>query len=122
MRGPNFLKTGRARRLRRSSTDVESRLWNQLRSRTLNGFKFVRQEPIGPFVVDFVCQERRLVIEVDGGQHATDARDVRRDQWLLEHRYRVLRFWNNDVIENMDGVLEMIASALAAEAAPHPDR
>jgi very-short-patch-repair endonuclease len=115
MRGANFVKTNRARNLRRSSTDAETRLWNRLRSRALLGQKFVRQEPIGPFTVDFVCREQRLVIEVDGGQHATDPRDAVRDQWLINHRYRVLRFWNNDVLSNIDGVLETIANALSAE-------
>src|SRR5262245_61709312 len=87
-----------------------------------DGHKFVRQEPIGPYVVDFVCRERRLIIEVDGGQHATDGRDAVRDRWLNDHRYRVLRFWNNDVLGNIDRVLETIATALQAETPPHPDR
>jgi very-short-patch-repair endonuclease len=77
--------------------------------------KFVRQEPIGPYVVDFICRERRLIVEVDGGQHAESKRDLIRDQWLVDHRYRVLRFWNNDVMMNIDGVLETIATALNAE-------
>jgi very-short-patch-repair endonuclease len=120
MRGANFFRTARARRLRRESTDAEQKLWYRLRARTLDGCKFVRQEPIGPYIVDFVCRERRLVIEVDGGQHATDPRDKVRDQWLADHRYRVLRFWNNDVLSNIEGGLEMIAAALAATP-PHPD-
>src|SRR5271170_7393127 len=81
MRGAKIAKTDLARRLRRSSTVAEKRLWKYLRSRALLGFKFVRQEPIGPYIMDFVCRERRLVIEVDGGQHATDKRDAIRDQW-----------------------------------------
>ena len=112
MRGPHQLKTERARYLRRQSTDAERKLWNRLRSRAIDGHKFVRQEPVGPFIVDFICRERRLVIEVDGGQHATDSRDVTRDQWLADHGYRVLRFWNNDVLGNTEGVLETIAAAL----------
>jgi very-short-patch-repair endonuclease len=88
----------------------------------LSGFKFVRQEPIGRYTVDFVCRERRLVIEVDGGQHATDARDAERDRWLVDQGYRVLRFWNNDVLDNLPGVLETIAAALNQSQAPHPDR
>jgi very-short-patch-repair endonuclease len=120
MRGENFIKTNRARWLRRDSTDAELKLWNRLRSRAIDRCKFVRQEPIGPFIVDFVCREKRLIIEVDGGQHATDRRDAARDEWLAEHRYRVLRFWNHDVVENIDGVLESIAAALGAEAPPHP--
>ncbi len=121
MRSANQLKTTRARRLRGNSTDAETKLWNRLRSRSINGHKFVRQEPIGSYIADFVCRERRLIIEVDGGQHATDNRDAVRDRWLRDHRYRVLRFWNNDVIGNIDGVLEVIAAALA-DAPPHPDR
>jgi very-short-patch-repair endonuclease len=122
LRGANLKKTERARRLRRASTDAETRLWNRLRSRALGGHKFVRQEPIGPYVVDFVCRELRVVIEVDGGQHATAKPDAIRDQWLADHRYRVLRFWNNEVLRNTDGALESIAMALDAEGPPHPDR
>jgi very-short-patch-repair endonuclease len=122
MRGPDKIKTQRARTLRANSTKAELRLWRQLRARTLMGHKFVRQEPIGPYIVDFVCRDQRLVIEVDGGQHATDKRDVVRDRWLAEHQYRVLRFWNNEVFSNMEGVLEMIAAALPSESPPHPDR
>jgi len=122
VREANEIKTGRSRLLRQNSTDAELRLWRRLRSRSLNGHKFVRQEPIGPFIVDFVCRERRLVIEVDGGQHADNARDVQRDKWLVDHRYRILRFWNNDVVGNINGVLETIAAALDAETPPHPDR
>jgi very-short-patch-repair endonuclease len=99
MRGANPSKIARARRLRRDATDAELKLWNRLRARTINGFKFVRQEPIGPFFVDFICREQRLIIEVDGGQHATDKRDAIREQWLVDRGYRVLRFWNNDVWE-----------------------
>jgi very-short-patch-repair endonuclease len=121
MRGARGIKTGRARSLRRAATDTETALWHRLRSRRLGGYKFVRQEPIGRYVVDFVCRESRVIIEVDGGQHADNADDVVRDKWLREHNYRVLRFWNNDVLLNMAGVLETIATALA-EAPPHPDR
>jgi very-short-patch-repair endonuclease len=114
-------KIGLARRLRRNSTIAESKLWRKLRVRELSGFKFVRQEPIGRYVADFVCREYRLIIEVDGGQHVDSKRDMVRDAWLREHRYRVLRFWNNDVIENLDGVLETILAALPAETPPHPN-
>jgi very-short-patch-repair endonuclease len=115
MRGAKVVKTKIARRLRRDSTDAERRLWYRLRSRSMVGFKFVRQEPIGPYVVDFICREQRLIVEVDGGQHADNKGDVARDQWLAEHQYRVLRFWNNDVMANTDGVLETIVKALSAE-------
>ncbi|MGO9768211.1 MAG: endonuclease domain-containing protein [Roseiarcus sp.] len=81
-----------ARRLRQNSTVAERKLWRYLRSRSLGGFKFVRREPIGPYIVDFVCREKRLIVEVDGGQHADNRRDAVRDQWLVDHRYRVLRF------------------------------
>ena len=108
MRGADFIRTQRARRLRRESTEAEQKLWYRLRARALTDCKFVRQEPIGPYTVDFVCRERRLVIEVDGGQHATDPRDEVRDRWLNARGYRVLRFWNNE-----EGVLETIAAALS---------
>jgi very-short-patch-repair endonuclease len=121
MRGTNIVKTQRARRLRRNSTDAEHKLWYRLRSRSILGFKFVRQEPIGPYVVDFICREARLIIEVDGGQHAESKRDLVRDQLLADHRYRVLRFWNNDVMANIDGVLEAIAMALNAEVGHNPN-
>jgi very-short-patch-repair endonuclease len=107
--------------LRRDSTPAEQKLWRYLRSRSLAGFKFVRQKPIGPYVVDFVCRERRLVIEVDGGQHAESSRDAVRDQWLVERRYRVLRFWNNEVLENIEGVWDTISVAASAATPPHPD-
>jgi very-short-patch-repair endonuclease len=121
MRDADEIKAARPRRLRRHATEAESALWYQLRSRRLNGRKFVRQEPIGPYTVDLICRESRLVIEVDGGQHADNPRDMVRDKWLVDHNYRVLRFWNNDVLGNMAGVLEAITAALA-EAPPHPDR
>ena len=120
MRSADVIRAGLARRLRRESTSAELRLWNRLRSRAIDGHKFVRQQPIGRYVVDFICRERRLVIELDGGQHADNPRDLIRDQWLCEHNYRVLRFWNNDVMSNMDGVLETIAEALRTDAPPHP--
>ncbi|WPO44319.1 endonuclease domain-containing protein [Tardiphaga sp. 42S5] len=121
MRKANAVRTTRARRLRRDSTDAENALWYRLRARSLDGHKFVRQEPIGNYIVDLICRERCLIVEVDGGQHADNVRDVARDQWLVEHHYRVLRFWNHDVLDNIEGVVEVIATALA-EAPPHPDR
>jgi very-short-patch-repair endonuclease len=81
----------------------------------------VRQEPVGPYIVDFVCREKRIVIEVDGGQHAESSGDAVRDRWFVEHRYRVLRFWNNEVLENIEGVWDMIFAATSAAAPPHPD-
>jgi very-short-patch-repair endonuclease len=120
MRGAKIVKTQRARRLRLDSTDAERKLWYRLRSRSILEFKFVRQEPVGPYVVDFLCRERRLIVEVDGGQHADSKSDLVRDQWLAEHRYRVLRFWNNDVMMNVDGVLEAIAAVLNEQQNPDP--
>jgi len=121
MRGANVTKTRIARRLRRNSTTAEKLLWKYLRSRSLDGFKFVRQEPIGPHVVDFVCRQRRLVIEVDGSQHAIGRRDAIRDRWFIDHRYRVLRFWNNEVLGNIEGVWETILTAALRDRPPHPN-
>ena len=121
MRSAREDRTERARRLRRNATDAELALWRRLRSRSLGGCKFVRQDPIGPYTVDFVWREARLVIEADGGQHADNPRDAVHDQWLTSHNYRVLRFWNNDVLSNIAGVLETIA-AVRAEGPPHPTR
>jgi len=88
-----------ARGLRSNPTDAEQRLWNRLRQRQLAGARFRRQQPIGPYVVDFVCQELRLVIEVDGGQHVENAAaDDERTHWLEREGYRVVRFWNHDVL------------------------
>jgi len=123
MRPANEIRTKRARRLRWNSTDAEKALWHKLRSRNLNGYKFVRQEPIGPYTVDFICRECRLIIEVDGGQHADSQRDIIRDRWLIDRNYRILRFWNNDVLKNTDGVLEAISEVLEqlSPSVPHPD-
>ena len=121
MRGANVTKTARARRLRKHSTVAEQKLRRYLRSRSLAGFKFVRQEPIGPYIVDLVCREKRLVIEIDGGQHADNRGDAARDRWLLEHRYRVLRFWNSQVLGNIEGVWDTIFAAAGAATPPHPD-
>ena len=121
MRGAKVMKTRLARRLRRDSTPAEKRLWKYLRSCGLGGFKFVRQEPVGPYVVDFVCREQRLIIEIDGSRHAMDNRDAIRDKWLTDRRYRVMRFWNNEVLENTEGVWETILAAASADAPPHPN-
>jgi very-short-patch-repair endonuclease len=105
-------KTAAARRLRRDSTDVEMRLWQNLRTRQL-GADFRRQHPAGPFVLDFYCPSLRLAIELDGGQHAEaehEAKDQRRDRWLVERGVVVMRFWNSDITTNLDGVLEVIAA------------
>ena len=112
MRGPSTIATERARTLRRRSTRAEFVLWRHLRDRHLAGFKFVRQEPIGPYFGDFVCRERHLVVEVDGGQHAESRSDQVRDAYLASEGYRVLRFWNSDVLSNIDGVLQTILASL----------
>ncbi len=111
----------RARHLRREMTDAERKLWSVLRDHQLDGCRFRRQAPIGPYVVDFVCHEARLVVEVDGSQHGEQrglAHDAVRDSWLATRGYRVLRFWNNDVLSNIDGVAEALLSALRAAGEP----
>jgi very-short-patch-repair endonuclease len=105
---PNNL-TKYARKLRRNSTQAETMLWRRLKARQLDGIKFRRQQPIGTFIVDFVSLENRIVIELDGGQHtAMRCKDRGRDRWLADEGFTVLRFWNNDVFENLDGVLTVI--------------
>ena len=101
-------RTQRARDLRANMTDAERRLWQGLRGRQLYGYKFRRQIPIGPYIVDFACLEARLVIEVDGGQHLGSAEDRARDAWLMSEGYGVLRFWNHEILEKNTDVLERI--------------
>lgn len=100
-----------ASRLRRDMTDVERVVWGALRNRQLEGFKFRRQATVGPFVVDFLCVEAALVIELDGGQHSEEA-DRGRTEFLEGRGLRVMRFWNSDVVDNFDGVIEAIRMAL----------
>ena len=102
-----------ARKLRKTPTDAEKRLWAKLREKQMDGFRFRRQHPIGPHVVDFFCPEAKLIVEVDGGQHTAEG-DADRTRWLESAGYRIIRFWNNDVLGNMAGVLERIAEALNA--------
>ena len=109
----------KAKHLRQDLTDAERKLWSVLRNRQLHGAKFRRQQPIGPYVADFVCQEARLIIEADGGQHAASRTDRQRTAFLKCKGYRVLRFWNNDILMNLDGVAQTIATALTS---PHPAR
>ena len=98
-----------AKKLRKNSTVVESLLWQRLRARQIQGVKFRRQQPIENFIVDFVSFEKRIVIELDGGQHKMNVeKDNKRDRFLAENGYTVLRFWDSEVIENMEGVLEVI--------------
>jgi very-short-patch-repair endonuclease len=104
--------TTTAKNLRKNQTRVEAVLWNRLRAKQIEGIKFRRQQSIESFIVDFVRFEKRIIIEVDGGQHAEKKqRDLRRDKLLIDNGFKVLRFWNNDVLDNIDGVLEII---------PHP--
>jgi len=104
-----------AKAMRHIATDAEKKLWRLLRSRQLEAHKFRRQVPIGNYIADFVCHERKLIVEVDGGQHAESARDVERDRWLAQAGYRVLRYWNNDVLKNPNGVLEAILAELSVK-------
>ena len=103
----------RAKELRSGQTMIEQRLWYHLRAHRFMGLKFKRQKPIGHYIVDFVCLEHRLIIEIDGGQHAeqTDYDQVR-DDWLRREGYTVLRFWNNEVLQQMEGVLDQIRIAV----------
>jgi very-short-patch-repair endonuclease len=114
-------KTSFARRLRRDQTDAERVLWFRLRDRRLNGLKFKRQVPVGKYIVDFCCADARLIVELDGGQHAT--RDETNRTAVVESMgYLVLRFWNNDVLKNTEGVLEEILKTVnhRAQEPPHP--
>jgi very-short-patch-repair endonuclease len=101
-----------ARQLRRTPTDAETRLWWRLRQKQLKGCRFRRQHPLGLYIVDFFCAEARLIVEVDGGQHA-DESEIR-IEWLEAQGYRVIRFWNNDVLGNTEGVVLEILRALRA--------
>ena len=98
-----------AKNLRKRPTDAETLLWSHLRGRRLHGLKFRRQQPVGNYIVDFVCLEEGVIVEVDGSQHAAEkATDQRRDKWLEEEGFKVVRFWDNEVLTNIDGVLEII--------------
>lgn len=108
--------TGRARALRERQTDAERDFWFAVRDRRLAGFKFRRQVPIGPWIVDFLCVECGVIVEIDGGQHSESRSDAARDAALEEQGYRVVRFWNHDVRDNLDGVLERLAEILAERA------
>jgi very-short-patch-repair endonuclease len=112
-----------ARELRRTMTEAERHLWRYLRHRQLDECRFRRQAPIGPYIVDFVCFERRLIVELDGGQHAVQIdSDALRTEWLNSRGFRVLRFWNNLVFEDREAVLEAIWNALHPPPQPSPAR
>jgi very-short-patch-repair endonuclease len=100
--------------MRHQMTKAELRLWLQLRKRGIEGLRFRRQTPIGPYVVDFFCPEKKLIVEVDGGQHSSPARtrhDSARDAWLATQGYKVIRFWNEEVIKSLDAVCSAIIAA-----------
>jgi very-short-patch-repair endonuclease len=102
-----------ARVLRRNPTEAEKLLWNHLRYWQIDGYKFRRQQPLGKYIVDIICFEKKLILELDGGQHAEQVKyDSERDVWLREQGFSVLRFWNNDVLQNINGVNESIMSHL----------
>ena len=105
-------KTNQARQLHRNETEEECHLWSDLRARRLNGHKFARQVPLGPYIVDFLCREHGLIVEVDGSQHADNAYDRRRTDWLNAQGYAVLRFWNHEISRERRSVLETILAAL----------
>jgi very-short-patch-repair endonuclease len=101
-------------------TDAEQLLWRHLRAHRLNGQKFRRQQPLGPYIVDFVHFGARLIVEADGGQHNGSDRDAARDAWLREQGFRIMRFWNHDILQNPEAVLSSILEALELSAPPLP--
>jgi very-short-patch-repair endonuclease len=109
-----------AKLLRKGSTDAEMLLWSRLRVKQLDGIKFRRQQPIEQFIVDFVSFENRLVVELDGGQHAESVSDRERDKLLKGYGFKVLRIWNNEIFENIDGVLETILTYCRAPSPSPP--
>ncbi len=110
-----------ARKLRKNMTDAERLLWRYFRNRQLGGYKFRRQRPIGSYIVDFVCLEKKLVVEVDGGQHAGQLElDAKRSGYLEDKGYRVLRFWNNEVLTETESVLSVVLSSLDRNVTPSP--
>jgi very-short-patch-repair endonuclease len=112
----------RTRNLRLNQTEAEGKLWRHLRNRNLAGFKFRRQHAIGSYIADFACLEKGLLVEVDGGQHVErEEQDLVRTRFLEEQGFRVLRFWNHDVLTETEAVLEKIRVELAGCYHPHPD-
>ncbi len=115
--------TLRSRELRNAATEAERKLWQQLSGRKLAGVRFNRQFPVGQFICDFVSREMRLVIEIDGGQHASAAEyDARRTRFIEAQGYRVIRFWNSEVLDNIDSVLKAIEQVLDNIPSPSPSR
>ncbi|MFU0507128.1 endonuclease domain-containing protein [Pseudaminobacter sp. NGMCC 1.201702] len=118
MRGPDTRTTQRARQLRKADNDAESKLWAELRGRRLNGYKFNRQFPIGPYFADFACREAKLVVEVDGSQHADSERDRLRDDFMVSAGWSIVRLWNVDVFKAREQVLETILAAIEKRLSP----
>jgi very-short-patch-repair endonuclease len=114
------VSAAQAKKLRSNMTDAERRLWYHLRAHRFGGLKFKRQVPIGPYVVDFACVGRRLVLEIDGGQHVDSVSDRSRDEFLRSRGFQVLRFWNNDVLSNTNGVLEVVLAQLTTSDSSTP--
>jgi very-short-patch-repair endonuclease len=112
MRGPQTARTSRARSLRKADNDAERALWSALQNRQLNGAKFTRQFSIGPYFADFACREERLVIELDGSQHVDSSYDRKRDQFMVDEGWSVLRFWNIDALKELDAVVDTVLAAL----------
>ena len=111
-----------AKQMRTDATDAERLLWRHLRAHRFGHHKFKRQQPIGPYIVDFVCFSSRVIVEVDGGQHLESARDAARDEWLRAQRFTVLRFWNNEVMQQSEAVVEKIALHVPLSPVPSPAR
>lgn len=112
MRGANQKRTARARSLRKVENDAEAALWSELRARRLAGHKFVRQLPIGPYFADFACREALLVVEVDGSQHADSEYDAKRNAFMNANGWSVVRFWNADVLQEREAVLDTLIAIL----------
>jgi very-short-patch-repair endonuclease len=111
------MTTALGKALRKRPTDAEQLLWKHLRLKQMEGLKFRRQQPIDNYIVDFVCLEKRIVIEVDGGQHAVQKEaDIERDAYLRQQGFDVIRFWNNEILQNINGVLEVIRESCLSPA------
>jgi very-short-patch-repair endonuclease len=115
--------TKRAKELRKNMTDAEKKIWQMIRKRQILGNKFRRQVPIGPYIADFVCFEKKVIVEIDGGQHKTrEGYDQKRTKWFQSQGFRVIRFWNNDVLKNIEGVTERLYARLGGfPDHPHPN-
>jgi very-short-patch-repair endonuclease len=115
------ISTVNARKMRKNLTDAEKKLWRYLRLKNIGGNKFRRQQPIGKYIADFVCLDKKLIVEVDGGQHGEQvAYDDGRTAWLESQGYRVLRFWNNEVLQDTEVVLEVIVRTMEMNGLCHP--